>query len=51
MHWNSTLRLGPDRPSGARRAGAEWGPVGPVRGEWGWGIQLNFAKTRPWLQG
>ena len=23
MHWDSTLRPGPDRPSGARGAGAE----------------------------
>ena len=43
-------RVGPVR--------AEWGRVGRVRAEWGWGrgwacigIQFNYSKTRPWLQG
>ena len=45
MHWDSTLRLGPDRPSGARGAGAELGPVGPVRGEWGWKGYWDSIKS------
>ena len=40
-----------DRPSGA--AWAEWGRVGPSRAGEGLciGIQFNYSKTRPWLQG
>ena len=51
--WGGVGHALVDRPSGA-----EWGRVGPVSAEWGlgrgWaciGIQLNYSKTGPWLQG
>ena len=56
--FNITLRLGPgykDRPSPAAwgRFGAEWSRLGLSGVGEGWaciGIQLNYSKTRPWLQ-